>query len=68
MLDLSLWNLIAIPVYVMGVLVTHLRLRNWWITLGAALVAWTVDGQLVPLGAVIAGMVALLFALSLIHI
>lgn len=61
-LDPSLWNLIAVTIYVLGIVITHVRLRNAWVTLGAALVAWTVDGQLVPLGAVTLGLVSLLFA------
>jgi hypothetical protein len=62
LLTLSLWNLIVVPIWLLGIFVTHVRLRRWWATLCAALVAWTVDGLLVPLGAATLGLVSLLFA------
>jgi hypothetical protein len=61
-LTLSFWNLIAVPVWLLGIAITHVRLRRWWATLCAALITWTVDGSLVPLGAAALGLLSLLFA------
>lgn len=58
-LEASFWNLVAIVVYVLGVAFTHLRMRRPWMTWSSALLALVVDGQLIPFGAVVFGLVAL---------
>ena len=59
---MSLWNVIALSLYAGGVVVTHLKMRNWWTTACAALLAFTVDGLLVPFGAIGLGFFSLLVA------
>lgn len=52
-------NFVSVGIYVVGVLLAHIRLRRWWVTLLAALAAVTVDGVLIPVGAVLIGALSL---------
>ncbi|KAA0232139.1 MAG: hypothetical protein EDR02_18560 [Actinobacteria bacterium] len=58
-LSASIYNVFIVGFYVLCLLIIHLRIRLWWVTLLAALSAITVDGLLIPFGAVIVGSISL---------